>query len=34
MFSVLLATLTLGFVIAGIAAYGWIGMLHIFIVSV
>jgi hypothetical protein len=25
--SVLLATLTLGFVVAGIAAYGWLGML-------
>jgi hypothetical protein len=29
--SVLLATLTLGFVVAGTAAYGWLGMLHLFV---
>jgi len=28
-FSVLLSTLTLGFVIAGITMYGWIGMQHV-----
>jgi hypothetical protein len=29
--SVLLATLTLGFVVAGVATYGWLGMPHLFI---
>jgi hypothetical protein len=33
-FSVLLTTLTLGFVIAGITAYGWIGMLTYYLLSV